>query len=101
MTNAKKPNQIRHPMPVLSAIIIILFMVPRKRFLVPSNWSFIFSANAVLSLISVPMATVICYGQSSFMKHPGPTHIFQHSHSLGHFANLLLILTLQLVQDRS
>lgn len=36
----------------------IRFIVPRKRFLVPSNWSFIFSARAVESLISPPIAFV-------------------------------------------
>ena len=57
--NAKNPSHIRQPIPVRSAIRNIRFIVPRNRFLVPSKLSFIFSANAVESLISSPIAIVI------------------------------------------
>lgn len=49
----------------------ILFIVPRNRFLVPSNWSFIFSARAVESLISPPMAFVNCR-QTKIVSNPSP-----------------------------
>lgn len=62
MTKAKKPTQTFQPTPVRSAIRSILFIVPRSRLRVPSNWSFIFSAKAVESLISPPMAFVNCKG---------------------------------------
>ena len=55
----KKPSQIRQPTPVLSAMRSIRFIVPRNRFRVPSKLSFIFSAKAVESRISSPIATVI------------------------------------------
>jgi hypothetical protein len=58
ITAAKKANHTRQPTPVLSAILNILFIVPRSRTLVFSNESFIFSAIAEESLISVPIATV-------------------------------------------
>jgi hypothetical protein len=54
----KKPTQTFQPTPVFSAMRSIRFIVPRRRFLVPSNWSFIFSARAVESLISPPIALV-------------------------------------------
>lgn len=54
----KNPTQTFQPTPVFSAMRSIRFIVPRKRFLVPSNWSFIFSARAVESLISPPIAFV-------------------------------------------
>ena len=48
----------------------ILFIVPRSRFRVPSNWSFIFSASAVESLISPPMAFVNYSAQSQHFHNP-------------------------------
>ncbi len=58
---AKNPSQILQPTPVRSAIRNIRFIVPRNRFLVPSKLSFIFSAKAVESRISSPIAIVICH----------------------------------------
>lgn len=60
MTAAKNNTHTRHPTPVRCAMRSIRFMVPRNRTLVPSKLSFIFSASAVESLISVPIAVVIC-----------------------------------------
>jgi hypothetical protein len=57
----KNPTQTFQPTPVFSAMRSIRFIVPRNRFLVPSNWSFIFSARAVESLISPPIALVNCF----------------------------------------
>ncbi|KXT09952.1 hypothetical protein AC579_9734 [Pseudocercospora musae] len=42
------------------SILNIRFIVPRNRFLVPSKESFIFSAKAVESRISSPIAIVNC-----------------------------------------
>lgn len=62
ITAAKNPSQTFQPTPVRSAMIIILFMVPRSLNRVESNVSFIFSASAEDSLISSPIATVILHG---------------------------------------
>jgi len=59
MTAAKNSNHTRQPTPVFCAMRSILFMVPRSRTLVPSKPSFILSASADESLISVPIAVVI------------------------------------------
>lgn len=59
-TAAKKPNHTLHPTPVLSAMTIIRFIVPRSRSRVRSNPSFILSASADESRISSPIAIVIC-----------------------------------------
>ena len=97
---AKKPSHMRHPIPVRSAMRSILFIVPRNRFLVPSKPSFIFSAKAVESLISSPIAIVICVTISLAI----PTvcciavaHILQHLDLLRHDSHLLVVLALQLV----
>jgi hypothetical protein len=74
----KNPTQTFQPTPVFSAMRSIRFIVPRKRFRVPSNWSFIFSARAVESLISPPIAFVN-YNVSA--KHPRSTHIGYCQHT--------------------
>lgn len=58
MTAAKNPSHTFHGTPVFSAIRNIRVIVPRKRTLVFSKESFIFSAKAVESLISSPIALV-------------------------------------------
>ena len=60
MTAAKNPSHTFQPTPVRSAIRSMRFIVLRRRTRVPSNESFIFSAKAVESRISSPIATVIC-----------------------------------------
>lgn len=59
LTAAKNPNQTLHPTPVFSAILNILFIVPRNRTLVLSKESFIVSVNLEESRISSPIAIVI------------------------------------------
>ena len=63
---AKNPNQTFHPTPVRSAILSILFIVPLSLTLAFPNESFIFSANAVLSLISSPIFIVISFSIATF-----------------------------------
>lgn len=58
MTAAKNSSQAFQLMPVFSAMRNMRFIVPRKRTRVFSNESFIFSASAVESRISSPMADV-------------------------------------------
>lgn len=62
VTAAKKPSHAFQPTPVRSAMIIMRFIVPRRRNRVESKLSFIFSANADESRISSPIATVIYNG---------------------------------------
>lgn len=71
ITAAKKPSQTLQPTPVRSAINSILFMVPRTRSRMLSNWSFIFSARAEESRISSPIATVI-YGPGEGSRQLAP-----------------------------
>jgi len=78
MTAAKKPSHAFQPTPVRSAIRSMRFIVPRRRTRVPSNESFIFSARAVESRISSPMATVICPTPKS-AQIPHRSH---HTHSI-------------------
>jgi hypothetical protein len=59
-TAKKKPSQTFQPIPVRSAILSILRMVPLNLTLVLSKLSFILSANAEESRISSPMAIVSC-----------------------------------------
>lgn len=59
-TATKKPSQTFQPIPVRSAILSILRMVPLNLTLVLSKLSFILSANAEESRISSPMAIVSC-----------------------------------------
>lgn len=68
MTAAKKASQTFQPTPVLSAMRIMRFMVPRKRTRVVSNELFIFSASAVESRISSPIAVVICDAQVNMRR---------------------------------
>lgn len=98
---------MRQPTPVRSAIRSILFIVPRNRFFVPSNWSFIFSANAVESRISSPIAIVSYYeismpicNQISNSCQPGRTYILQHPHFLRHLAGFVIVLTFKLLHHR-
>jgi hypothetical protein len=71
---------------------------------VPSNWSFIFSARAVESLISPPIAFVnynVSAKQSQVNTHRIlPTYLLQHAHLPTHNPNLLIILALQLIKHR-
>lgn len=60
MTAAKKPSHTLHPTPVLSAIRNIRRIVPRNLCLVLSKDSFIVSVSFEESLISSPIASVIC-----------------------------------------
>lgn len=59
VTAAKNPSHTLHPTPVLSAILSILFIVPRNLTLVLSNELFMVSASLEESRISSPIATVI------------------------------------------
>ena len=94
---------MRQPTPVLSAMRNILFIVPRNRFRVPSKLSFIFSANAVESRISSPIATVIFFPTllsvvpHSFPHYISRTYILQHPDLLRHLAHMVIVLTLKLV----
>lgn len=75
-------------------------MVPRNRVRVPSKPSFIFSASAVLSRISSPIAIVNCRRKVSVPCLPvvsSLSHIFQHLDLLTHLARLIVILTLELI----
>ena len=75
MTAAKKPSQIFQPTPVFSAIRSMRFIVPFRRTRVFEKPSFIFSASAVESLISSPMALVNCGRVSSLLcSSPGTDH---------------------------
>jgi hypothetical protein len=100
----KNPTQTFQPTPVFSAMRSIRFIVPRKRFRVPSNWSFIFSARAVESLISPPIAFVnynVSAKQSQVNTHRIlPTYLLQHAHLPTHNPNLLIVLALQLIKHR-
>jgi hypothetical protein len=81
MTAAKKPSQAFHPTPVLSAILNILFIVPLSLCLVPSKLSFIFSANAVESRISSPIAIVRSFSLFTFPLIPCSSSSFCDSSS--------------------
>lgn len=72
-TAAKKPSHTFQPTPVRSAIRSMRFIVPRRRTRVPSNESFIFSARAVESRISSPIAIVICPTPNQPKSHTNPT----------------------------
>lgn len=96
MTAAKKPTQTLHPTPVFSAIRSILFIVPRNLTLVFSNDRFIFSASAVESRISSPIALVSCSGLGSLKitirGRVWATYILQHTHLGAHAFQLLIVL---------
>lgn len=114
ITAAKKANQTFQPTPVRSAMRSMRFIVPRRRTRVLSNESFIFSASAVESRISSPMANVICVEPGrQHSAHVQRTHarmccfslavrtyIFQHLDLGAHAIQLLVILAFQLAQHR-
>lgn len=115
ITNAKKPTHTLHPTPVLSAILNMRFIVPRKRTLVLSKELFIVSASLEESRISSPIASVICTSKSAFFffRHEpaqerkkeraadsGASHILEHLHPRAHPLHLLVVLALQLGEHR-
>jgi len=102
MTARKKPSHTFQPTPVLSAMSSIRFMVPRRRNRVLSKLSFIFSANADDSLISSPIATVICVEHQWPVRSAGffgTTYILEYPDLPHNSVDLLVVLALELVQD--
>lgn len=67
ITIAKNPSHTFHPTPVFSAILNILFIVPFNLPPAFPNCSFIFSANAELSLISSPIRIVISFNIATLL----------------------------------
>lgn len=102
MTAAKNSSHTFQPTPVRSAINSILFIVPRRRSLVESKLSFIFSARAEESRISSPMATVIYTPSVSYSLRVFnvETYILESLDFAQDTRDLRIILALELVKRR-